>query len=90
MQAYALMSNEFHRITKILNVKAFRAWLQNNGTPLNAPAIRISEDTEGIRLVEQEDGSAKLIFDLQGRLLSAPSAGQVVVEQGKKRFSINN
>ena len=90
MQAYALMSNEFHRITKTLNVKAFRAWLQNNGTPLNAPAIRISEDTEGIRLVEQEDGSAKLIFDLQGRLLSAPSAGQVVVEQGKKRFSINN
>jgi len=90
MQAYALMSNEFHRITKTLNVKAFRAWLQNNGTPLNAPAIRISEDTEGIRLVEQEDGSAKLIFDLQGRLLTAPSAGQVVVEQGKKRFSINN
>jgi hypothetical protein len=68
MQAYGLMNNEFHRFTKSLTAGAFRAWLQNNGAPMNA-TIRIEESTEGISIIEQEDGSVKLIFDMQGRPL---------------------
>ena len=88
LQAYALSGGEFHRVTSKINVKAFRAWLQNNGTPMGA-AIRIEEGTDGIELVEQEDGSVKLIYDIQGRQLKNGGHQQMYIENGKKVISIN-
>lgn len=88
MQAYALSGGQFIRATSKINVKAFRAWFQNNGAPLEA-AIRIQEGTDGIDFVEQEDGSVKLIYDMQGRLLKNGENQQMYIENGKKVISIN-
>ena len=88
MQAYALYEGKFHRATSKINVKAFHAWLQNNGAPMGA-AIRISEETDGIDVIEQEDGSIKLIYDMQGRQLKNGEGQQIYIENGKKVISIN-
>ena len=88
MQAYALNGDVFHRATSTINVKAFRAWFQNNGAAMGA-AIRIQEGTDGIDFVEQEDGSVKLIYDMQGRLLKNGEQQQMYIENGKKVISIN-
>ena len=88
MQAYALSGGEFHRATSTINVRAFRAWFQNNGAAMGA-AIRIQEGTDGIDFVEQEDGSVKLIYDMQGRLLKNGEQQQMYIENGKKVISIN-
>jgi len=88
LQAYALSNDQFHRATSKINVKAFRAWFQNNGSAMGA-AIRIQEGTDGIDFVEQEDGSVKLIYDMQGRLLKNGEQQQMYIENGKKVISIN-
>ena len=88
LQAYALSGDTFHRATSKINVKAFRAWFQNNGAAMGA-AIRIQEGTDGIDFVEQEDGSVKLIYDMQGRLLKNGEQQQMYIENGKKVISIN-
>lgn len=88
LQAYALSGGEFHRVTSKINVKAFHAWLQNNGAPMGA-AIRIEEGTDGIEFVEQEDGIVKLFYDMQGRLLKNGEHQQMYIENGKKVISIN-
>jgi hypothetical protein len=88
LQAYALSGGQFHRATSKINVKAFRAWFQNNGAPMGA-AIRIEEGTDGIDFVEQEDGSVKLFYDMQGRLLKNGEQQQMYIENGKKVISIN-
>ena len=87
-QAYALSEGQFHRATSKINVKPFRAWFQNNGAPMGA-AIRIEEGTDGIDFVEQEDGSVKLIYDMQGRLLKNGEHQQMYIENGKKVISNN-
>jgi len=87
MQAYALNGDVFHRATSKINVKAFRAWFQNNGAAMGA-AIRIQEGTDGIDFVEQEDGSVKLIYDMQGRSLKNGEQQQMYIENGKKVISI--
>ncbi len=87
-QAYALSEGQFHRATSKINVKPFRAWFQNNGAPMGA-AIRIEEGTDGIDFVEQEDGSVKLIYDMQGRLLKNGEHPQMYIENGKKVISNN-
>ena len=88
LQAYALSNDQFHRATSTINVKAFRAWFQNNGAAMGA-AIRIQEGTDGIDFVEQEDGSVRLIYDMQGRLLKNGDQQQMYIENGKKVISIN-
>lgn len=88
MQAYALSNGKFLRATSKINVKPFRAWFQNNGAPMGA-AIRIEEGTDGIDFVEQEDGSVKLIYDMQGRLLKNGEHQQMYIENGKKVISNN-
>ena len=88
MQAYALSNGKFLRATSKINVKAFHAWFQNNGAPMGA-AIRIEEGTDGIDFIEQEDGSVKLIYDMQGRLLKNGEQQQMYIENGKKVISIN-
>ena len=88
MQAYGLMNNEFHRFTKTLTAGAFRSWLQNNGEPMNA-TIRIEDSTDGISIVEQEDGSVRLIFDIQGRQLKDDVRQQMIIENGQKVVRYN-
>ena len=88
MQAYGLMNNEFHRFTKTLTAGAFRAWLQNNGEPMNA-TIRIEDSTDGISIVEQEDGTVRLIFDMQGRQLKDDVRQQMIIENGQKVVRYN-
>ena len=88
MQAYGLMNNEFHRFTKTLTAGAFRAWLQNYGEPMNA-TIRIEDSTDGISIVEQEDGTVRLIFDMQGRQLKDDVRQQMIIENGQKVVRYN-
>ena len=46
-----------------------------------------SDDTNGIEFVEQEDGSVKLLFDLQGRQLKDGVRSQMFIENGQKKFN---
>ena len=89
IQAYALSAGEFHKVTSQINVKAFHAWLQNKGAAMGA-AIRIEESTNGIDIIEQEDGTVKLIYDMQGRQLKNGERQRMYIENGKKMISINN
>ena len=89
IQAYALSAGEFHKVTSQINVKAFHAWLQNKGAAMGA-AIRIEEVTNGIDIIEQEDGTVKLIYDMQGRQLKNGERQRMYIENGKKMISINN
>ena len=88
LQVYALSDGEFHKVLSKLNVAAFHAWLQNNGDSLGA-SFRIFDGTEGIQFVEQEDGTVKLIYDLQGRSLKSGEHQQMRIENGRKVISVN-
>lgn len=88
IQAYALNDGEFHKVLSKLNVAAFHAWLQNNGDSMGS-AFRIFDGTEGIQFIEQEDGSVKLIYDLQGRSIKSGEHQQMRIENGKKVISVN-
>lgn len=88
LQVYALSDGEFHKVLSKLNVAAFHAWLQNNGDSM-AATLRIFDGTEGIQLVEQEDGTVKLIYDLQGRSLKSGEHQQMRIENGRKVISVN-
>ena len=87
LQAYALSNDQFHRATSTINVKAFRAWFQNNGAAMGA-AIRIQEGTDGIDFVEQEDGSVKLIYDMQGRLLKNGEQQQMYAQEWRATANV--
>ncbi len=88
LQVYALSDGEFHKVLSKLNVAAFHAWLQNNGDSM-AATFRIFDGTEGIQVIEQEDGSVKLIYDLQGRSLKSGEHQQMRIENGRKVISVN-
>ena len=88
LQVYALSDGEFHKVLSKLNVAAFHAWLQNNGDSLGA-SFRIFDGTEGIQFIEQEDGTVKLIYDLQGRSLKSGEHQQMRIENGRKVISVN-
>lgn len=86
LQAYALNHDTFYKVTSKLTVKAFRGWYQNNGTALGA-ALRISEDTEDISIIEQEGGSVRLTFDVQGRLQKDLQSKQINIVNGEKQYN---
>ena len=88
IKAYALSDGEFHKVLSKLNVAAFHAWLQNNGNSM-AAAFRIFDGTEGIQVIEQEDSTVKLIYDLQGRSLKSGEHQQMRIENGRKVISVN-
>ncbi len=88
LQVYALSDGEFHKVLSKLNVAAFHAWLQNNGDSM-AATFRIFDGTEGIQFIEQEDGTVKLIYDLQGRSLKSGEHQQMRIENGRKVISVN-
>lgn len=77
---YIIQSNGIRYASSEFNLAPYRAWFTGNG---NGAPLRISvDDTEGLQYVEQEDGTVKAFFDLQGRKLDSARKG-LVIENGK-------
>lgn len=65
-----------------ITIPAYRAWFiaPDGFTP--APLRFSTDETEGLQIVEQEDGTVKAYYDLQGRKLDSARKG-LVIENGK-------
>lgn len=62
-----------------ITIPPYRAWFTAPSNYNNAP-LRISvNDTEGLQFVEQEDGTVKVSYDLQGRKLDDARKGLKIV-----------
>lgn len=77
---YVIQANEIHPTGIGLSIKPYRAWF--SGSVSNAPLRIEVADTEGLQFVEQEDGTVKAYYDLQGRKLDSARKG-LVIENGK-------
>ncbi len=67
---------------KNITIPPYRAWFTAPDGYDGAP-LRISiDDTEGLQFVEQEDGTVKVYYDLQGRKLDEAQKG-LKIENGK-------
>lgn len=86
LQVYALNNDVFYKVNSKLNVKAYHGWLQNNGSALGA-SLRIDDDTEGIEVIEQEDGQVQFLFDLQGRRVKSAQSNQITIVNGEKQYN---
>lgn len=64
-----------------ITVPPYRAWF-TGPTPSGAPLRIAVNDTEGLQIVEQEDGTVKVSYDLQGRKLDEARKG-LMIENGK-------
>ena len=65
-----------------ITIPPYRAWFTAPDGYDGAP-LRISiDDTEGLQFVEQEDGTVKVYYDLQGRKLDEAQKG-LKIENGK-------
>lgn len=62
-------------------IKPYRAWFENPGAS-GAPLRIEVDETEGLQFVEQEDGTVKVSYDLQGRKLNEARKG-LMIENGK-------
>ncbi len=61
----------------------YRGWFVGPATSGSAPyRISTGDDTEGLQYVEQEDGSVKVYYDIQGRKADSTRKG-LVIENGK-------
>lgn len=88
INAYALIGDKFCKVNKTLFVKAFHAWFQNNGSAVSAK-LRIEEGNgaDELQLIEQEDGSVKLYYDVQGRRQPSKQSNQISISPDKKSFN---
>ena len=78
---YVIQANEIHPTGTGLSIKPYRAWF--SGSVSGGAPLRIEvADTEGLQFVEQEDGTVKAYYDLQGRKLDSARKG-LVIENGK-------
>ncbi len=77
---YVIQANEIHPTGSGLSIKPYRAWF--SGSVSGAPLRIEVADTEGLQFVEQEDGTVKAYYDLQGRKLDSARKG-LVIENGK-------
>ena len=81
---YYIAGNQFWLSNDYIDIPAYRAWF--SGTAMTssgeAPFRITTDDTEDIQFVEQEDGTVKAYFDLQGRKLDGGRKG-LVIENGK-------
>lgn len=79
---WVMQSNEIRKVAENgFPIKPYRAWFTGE-RPSGAP-LRISVDeTEGLQFVEQEDGTVKVSYDLQGRKLDDARKG-LKIENGK-------
>lgn len=64
-----------------ITVLPYHAWF-TGPTPSGAPLRITVDDTEGLQFVEQEDGTVKVSYDLQGRKLDDVRKG-LMIENGK-------
>ena len=79
---YFIKDDQFWYGSQGADFKPYRAWFTGPAPQSPAP-FRISvDDTEGLQFVEQEDGTVKAYFDLQGRKLDGARKG-LVIENGK-------
>lgn len=82
--AYTASDNQFHRVTKMLKVKPFRAYLKGNMVGDTALRVRIYNGNETlIDMFETEDKLPEMYYDLNGRCVEYPTKGIYVVN-GKK------
>ena len=85
---YYIASNQFWQGIDT-NMATYRAWFTANTDLLSgdmeAPFRIEVGDEQDIRVVEQEDGSVKVYYDLQGRRLGQTRKG-LVIENGKLIF----
>lgn len=86
---YFIANNQFWQGIDT-NINAYRAWFTTSddmlsGTASDAPFRIEVGDPEDIQVVEQEDGSVKVYYDLQGRRLGQVRKG-LVIENGKLIF----
>ena len=77
---YLIYNDEVHPGTNI-TIPPYRAWFEGS-LPTNAPLRIEVADPEGLQFVEQEDGTVKAYYDLQGRKLDGARKG-LVIENGK-------
>lgn len=78
---YVIQDNEIHPTGTGLSIKPYRAWF--SGSVSGGAPLRIEvADTEGLQFIEQEDGTVKAYYDLQGRKLDGARKG-LVIENGK-------
>jgi len=87
---YYIASNQFWQGVNT-NIAAYRAWFTTSYDALSSSApvapfrIAVGEEGQDIQMVEQEDGSVKVYYDLQGRRLNQARKG-LVIENGKLIF----
>ncbi len=86
---YYIASNKFWQGTDT-TIPAYRAWFTTTDdlgdVASQAPfRIVIDDGTEGINIIEQEDGSIKVRYDLTGRKLTKRLKG-LMIENGKVIF----
>jgi hypothetical protein len=86
---YFIANNQFWQGIDT-NINAYRAWFTTSvdmlsGTASDAPFRIEVGDPEDIQVVEQEDGSVKVYYDLNGRRLGQARKG-LVIENGKLIF----
>ena len=79
---YFFSENQFWSGTPA-SIPAYRAWFDADANFGASPApFRIEEaDAEDIQFVEQEDGTVKAYYDLQGRKLNERKG--LMIENGK-------
>ena len=79
---YYFLDQKFYYGTGTITMPAYRAWFTGPAPQGGAPLRFEVDDTEGLQFVEQEDGSVKVYYDLQGRKLDSARKG-LVIENGK-------
>ncbi len=79
---YFIKNDQFWYGSQGADFKPYRAWFEGPA-PVQPAPLRINvDDTEDIQFVEQEDGTVKAYYDLQGRKLDGARKG-LVIENGK-------
>ena len=79
---YLIYNDEVRPGTNI-TIPPYRAWFEGTIPSSSGAPLRIEvADTEGLEFVEQEDGTVKAYYDLQGRKLDGARKG-LVIENGK-------
>ena len=83
---YYVAEDKFWYANMEFAVAAFRGWFETAKNAAGAQRYSIVETeglTNGVEYVELEDGSVKVIFDLQGRRMDDSQKGNVNIVNGK-------
>ena len=74
----------FYKYNNEAGLPAFKAYIDLTGTKSNALRVVFDDDITAIEGVEAADSDAATYYDLQGRRVAAPQAGQIYIMNGKK------